>query len=150
MTSEQRRHVLIVDDDLAVREILSTALQQKSLSTDSASNGADAIRLLRENTYAVVLLDIVMPGVDGYAVLDAIDGTSVNAPVVLVVSGADPAILQQLDSRRIHGLVRKPFEPHEVANVVAACAEIRGRSAFETMAYATMISGAPLIAFLKL
>lgn len=150
MTSEQRRQILIVDDDPSVREILGTALQQQALGIDEASNGADAIRLLGENAYAVVLLDIMMPGVDGFAVLDAIDATSVNAPVVLVVSGADPALLQQLDSRRIHGIVKKPFDPHDIANVVAACAEIRGRSAFETMAFATMMSGAPLIAFLKL
>ena len=150
MTSEQRRQILIVDDDASVRDILGTALQQKSLGIDEASNGADAIRLLGENAYAVVLLDILMPGVDGFAVLDAIDATSANAPVVLVVSGADTAILQQLDSRRIHGLVKKPFDPHEIAKIVAACAEIRGRSAFETMAFATMMSGAPLIALLKL
>ncbi|HEY0157784.1 MAG TPA: response regulator [Thermoanaerobaculia bacterium] len=150
MTIEQPRQVLIVDDDPTVREILATALRQKSLVTDEASDGAEAIRLLSENVYSVVLLDILMPGVDGFRVLDAIDAGSVTAPVVLVVSGAERAVLETLDTRRIHGVVRKPFDPQEIATVVAACAEIRGRSAFETMAYATMISGAPLIALLKL
>lgn len=150
MTIEQPRQVLIVDDDPTVREILATALRQKSLVTDEASDGAEAIRLLAENVYSVVLLDILMPGVDGFRVLDAIDAGAVTAPVVLVVSGAERAVLETLDTRRIHGVVRKPFDPQEIATVVAACAEIRGRSAFETMAYATMISGAPLIALLKL
>jgi CheY-like chemotaxis protein len=149
MTIEQQRQVLIVDDDPGVREILATALRQRALSTDEAADGEEAIRLLRENTYAVVLLDIVMPNIDGFAVLDAIHASPTTAPVVLVVSGADRATLEQLDSRRIHGIVKKPFDPQEIAGVVAACAEIRGRSPFETMAVA-MISTAPLFAFLKL
>jgi CheY-like chemotaxis protein len=150
MTSEQHRQVLIVDDDPVVREILATALRQRNLLIDQASDGEHAIRLLSENTYSVVLLDILMPVIDGFGVLDAIDSTNAYAPVVLVVSGADRGLLDQLDSGRIHGVVRKPFDPHEIASVVAACAEIRGRSAFDKMALATMISGAPLIALLKL
>jgi CheY-like chemotaxis protein len=151
MTSEQHRQVLIVDDDPTVRGILATALRQTSLLTDEAADGAEAIRLIRENTYAVVLLDILMPGVSGFGVLEAIhSGIAAHAPVVLVVSGADRSVLEQLDSKHIHGVVRKPFDPQEIASVVAACAEIRGRSTFETMAFATMISGAPLIALLKL
>ena len=150
MTSEQHRQVLIVDDDPTVRGILAAALRQKPVGIDEAADGAEAIRLLSENSYAVVLLDILMPGVDGFRVLDAIDASTGHGPVVLVVSGADRSILEQLDSRRIHGIVKKPFDPQEIASVVAACAEIRGRSAFETMAVATMLSGAPLIALLKL
>ncbi len=150
MTSEQHRQVLIVDDDPVVRGILTTALRQKNLHIDEASDGAEAIRLLRESAYTVVLLDILMPGIDGFAVLDALAANEAYSPVVLVVSGADRSVLDQLDSRRIHGVVKKPFDPHEIASVVAACADIRGRSAFETMAFATMISGAPLIALLKL
>jgi two-component system sensor histidine kinase/response regulator len=150
MTLEQHRQVLIVDDDPVVREILATALRQRNLVIDQASDGEEAIRLLQENRYAVVLLDILMPGVDGFGVLDAIDTTINFSPVVLVVSGADRPVLAQLDSRRIHGVVRKPFDPHDIASVVAACAEIRGRSAFETMAVATMLSSAPLFALLKL
>jgi len=149
MMSEQRQ-VLVVDDDPVVRSILGTALRQRSLLYDEAGDGAEAIRLLRENAYAVVLLDIMMPGVNGFEVLDAIDPTAANTPVVLVVSGADRAVLDRLDSRRIHGIVKKPFDPDEIASVVAACAEIRGRSTFETMALATMMTGAPFIAFLKL
>ncbi|HEX8616680.1 MAG TPA: response regulator [Thermoanaerobaculia bacterium] len=147
---EQQRQVLVVDDDPIVRELLGAALRQRSLLFDEASDGSEAIRLLSENAYSVVLLDILMPCVDGFEVLDAIDPAAANAPVVLVVSGADRATLEQLDSRRIHGVVRKPFDPQEIASVVAACAEIRGGRTFDTMALATMISSAPLIAFFKL
>jgi DNA-binding response OmpR family regulator len=150
MTSERHRHVLVVDDDHEVRRILVTALRHRSLIPDEATSGREAIDLLRENTYSVVLLDLLMPGVNGFAVLDAIDDHAAAPPIVLVVTGAERAILDRLDSLKIHGVVKKPFDPAEVAAVVAACVEIRGRSSFETMALATMMTGAPLIALLKL
>jgi CheY-like chemotaxis protein len=144
---EPHSRILIVDDEPPVRRMLVAALREKALHIDVAGDGSEAIELLRENQYAVVLLDLMMPGVDGFTVLDAI-GEAASLPVVLVVSGADRSVLKQLDSARIHGIVRKPFDPVELADIVGACAEIRGRSAFETMAYATMLSGAPLLAIL--
>jgi CheY-like chemotaxis protein len=149
MTIEQQR-VLVVDDDAEVRRILVNALRQKSLIIDEAANGREAIELLREHAYCVVLLDILMPDVNGFGVLAAIDEESLNAPVVLVISGAERNVLDRLDAKRIHGIVRKPFDPREVAAVVAACADIRGNRAFETMALATVMTGAQLIALLKL
>lgn len=149
MTIEHRR-VLVVDDDHEVRRILTAALRQKPLVIDEAADGRQAIELLREHSYSVIVLDLLMPDLNGFGVLDFIDETAANAPVVLVVSGAPRSVLDELDSKRIHGVIRKPFVPQDVADVVAACAEIRTRSTFETMALATVMTGAPWIALLKL
>jgi DNA-binding response OmpR family regulator len=148
MTVAQHRRVLIVDDDPDIRGILVTALQQKSLIADTAADGREALALLNEQPYAVVLLDLMMPGLNGFSVLDAIDHGQV--PIVMVLTGADRETLAQLDAKKIHGIIRKPFDPLEIASVVAACIEIRGRSTFETMAMTTMVAGVPLMALLKL
>lgn len=147
--TEPHRRVLVVDDDPEVRRILVTALRLKSLEIDEAVDGGVAISLLRENRYSVVLLDLMMPGVDGLAVLDAIEREP-SPPVVLVVSGAGKHTLDRIDATRIHGIIKKPFDPLEIADVVSACADIRGRSSFETMAYATILGGSSLIALLRL
>jgi CheY-like chemotaxis protein len=147
--NDPHRRILVVDDDPEVRRILVTALRLRSLQIDEATDGASALELLRENRYAVVLLDIMMPGVDGFGVLEAL-GREPDPPVVLVVSGAGKQVLDRIDTTKIHGIVKKPFDPLEIAEVVSACAEIRGRSAFETMAYATLLGGSSLIALLKL
>ena len=147
--SEQNRRVLICDDDPEMRHLLVASLRNKPLQIDEAHDGASAIALLHEHRYAVVLLDLMMPGIDGFGVLDAIDHET-HQPVVLVVSGAGRTLLDRLDSRKIHGVVKKPFDPIELAEVVASCAEIRGRGTFEAMAVATMVAGAPLIALLDL
>ena len=66
-----------------------------------------------------------------------------------VVTGADRRALSQLVSQRIHGIVRKPFDPEELASLVVACAEIRSRLNLGTMAIATMIAGSPFLAWLN-
>lgn len=144
MQRESNGRVLIVDDDHDVRSVLAAALRQRSLVTDEASDGTSALELLSANTYTVVLLDLMSPRLDGLRVLEAIDAGA----IVLVVSSAERSLLAGLDPARIHGVVRKPFDPVDLATIVASCAELRGRSPFQTMALATMLSGAPLITLL--
>ncbi len=147
MTVPQKR-VLIADDDPEVRRLLSSVLGRRELVIDAAADGRQALDLLKENVYTVVLLDLLMPNVDGFAVLEALS-SAVSPPVVLVITAADRSTLQQLDPRKVHGIVRKPFDPEELANVVVACAEIRSRSAFETMAISAMLAGGPFLAWLN-
>ena len=72
-----------------------------------------------------------------------------SGSIVLVVTGADHRVVEQLDAQRIHGIVRKPFDCDDIASLVLACADLRGRSAFETMAIATMLAGTPFLALLN-
>ncbi|MEK6375611.1 MAG: response regulator [Acidobacteriota bacterium] len=149
MTVEQKR-VLVVDDDAVVREILSSVLQQHDLTVDAADGGEAAVKLLREHQYAVVLLDLLMPGMDGFGLLDRMAGGDVaSPPVVLVITAADRTAIERLDAQRIHGIVRKPFDPEEIARLVVACADIKSRSPFGPMAIATMIAGGPFLALLN-
>ncbi|HEV7573188.1 MAG TPA: response regulator [Thermoanaerobaculia bacterium] len=150
MNTEQQKRVLVVDDDPVIRRLLVTTLQRHSLTVDEAGDGAQALALIKEHQYAVILLDLLMPLLDGFGVLKSLDGPSMaSPPVVLVITGADRGAVDHLDPQRIHGIVRKPFDPEELASVVVACAEIRGRNTFGTMAIATVIAGSPLLALLN-
>lgn len=149
MATAQKR-VLIVDDDAQVRSLLAVVLRRHYLTVDVASEGGAAMELLRQFPYAVVLVDLIMPGIDGFQLLDAISAEGVvSPPVVLVITGADRSAVDRLDVQRIHGIVRKPFDPEEVARLVVACAEIRNRGPFGAMAMAAMIAGSPFLALLN-
>src|SRR5262249_48985627 len=149
MTAGHKR-ILVVDDDAEIRGLLTAILERQSLTVDTAADGGEAMDLLRENQYAVVLVDLMMPNIDGFTLLDLMDGPDMIAPpVVLVITAADRASIERLDTRRIHGVVRKPFEPEEIARLVVACAEIRSRSLFGPVAVATMIAGSPFLALLN-
>ena len=146
MTMDPTKRVLIVDDEKDVRDILFTVLQQRGIQADCATNGREALDLIAQHPYVVVVLDLMMPEVDGFEVLDTLRAAG-TMPVVLVLTAADQGLIDRLDASLIHGLIRKPFDPIEIADVIAACAEIRGRSMFETMALAAMIASGPLVTF---
>jgi CheY-like chemotaxis protein len=150
MTVDPHKRVLVVDDDEGVRDLLSAVLRMRGLTVDVASGGNEALDLIALNTYSVVLLDLLMPNVDGFAVLGRLHaGDNGSAPVVLVVTGAERPAIAQLDAQHIHGIVKKPFDPEELANIVVACADIRGRNALGTMAIAAVMAGSPLLALLN-
>jgi len=146
---ERLRRVLIADDDADIRAMLGSIVRRREMIVDEAANGREALELLKNNAYAVILLDLLMPDVDALAVLEALRAPGSGSPVVLVITGPDRSIVERLDTQRIHGAIRKPFDPEEVADLVVACAEIRGRIAFETMAISAMIAGGPLLAWLN-
>jgi CheY-like chemotaxis protein len=149
MAGDQHKRILIVDDDPAVRQLLGNVLRQRALMVDEAAGGNEAIEFMRENRYAVILLDLLMPDTDGFGVLEAIRTQDLNSPpVVLVLTGADRSTTDRLDAQIIHGIVRKPFDTFEVASIVVACSEIKFRGSLEAMALA-MISGAPLLDLLR-
>jgi CheY-like chemotaxis protein len=142
------KRILIVDDDAATRELIGTVLRRRELTVDEAGDGVEALELLKEHRYAVVLLDLLMPNVDGFGVIENLE-TAISTPVVLVITGADRSLIRKLDPQRIHGVVNKPFDAEDLATLVVACAEIKSRSPFEAMAISAMIAGGPFLAWLN-
>ena len=82
MVGEHKR-ILIVDDDPAVRHMLGDVLRQRSLVVDETGDGAEAIELLKQNRYAVILLDLLMPVTDGFQVLEAMASDELHSPPTL-------------------------------------------------------------------
>jgi len=148
MKVEQQRRVLVVDDEPGIRELLVRTLRRHELIVDEANDGAEALVRMREHQYAVIILDLLMPVLDGVGVVEALAGLP-SPPVVLVITGASRREIDQLNPRLVHGIVRKPFDAEELASVVVACAEIRSRNSYGAMAIATMIAGSPLLAWLN-
>lgn len=111
--NEQNIKVLIVDDDEHICQLLELYLQREGFSADYCNNGELALTKLRDKNYDAVLLDVMMPGLDGYAVLSELRKFS-DVPVIMLSARGE-----SLD--RITGLdkgaddyITKPFEPDEV------------------------------------
>lgn len=149
MTTDLTKRILIVDDNDDIRSLLFTILRRRFLHVDEASDARAAASLLEANRYAVVLLDLMMPAHDGFELLDAFRQEKEDAPVVIVVTGASDEAIARLDPTFVHGIIRKPFDPEEVATIVAACAEIRSRRLFETMCLASVFASGSFIHFIS-
>src|SRR3712207_2236073 len=83
-------HILVVDDNRMNRIKLSRSLEQQGHSVEVAENGRRALEMLRERPFDLVLLDIIMPEMDGYQVLERIKRDSrLQSIPVIVISAVD-------------------------------------------------------------
>jgi len=119
---EQRQRVLVADDDQSIRQLVSTIVRRESFSVDAASDGTEAIELLKKHEYAVVLLDLMMPRMDGFGVIEWLrENPPLIKPIVIVITAYADQRFKEVDSELVSGVLRKPFEVAELGNLVRAC-----------------------------
>lgn len=113
------QHILIADDNEDIREVLGTYVAKEGFEPVQAKDGIEAFELFKKCNPAVVLLDIMMPGMDGYKVCKKIREMS-EVPIILITAKGE-------DYERVMGLdigaddyVVKPFSPSEVMARVRA------------------------------
>lgn len=122
------KDVLIVDDDDATRTVISSALTAAGLTCDTASDGVDALEQLTTRAYAVVLLDLVMPRLDGRGLLEQLRTTTMpgaEPPIVLVVTASGEREALHAVSDLVQIVIRKPFELSALTELVQDCAAAR-------------------------
>jgi CheY-like chemotaxis protein len=100
--------VLIVDEDAAIRTLLSAILLRSGYDSVHARDGQEALALLEVGSFHAVILDLLMPGVTGYQVLDRMPPAMQRRTIVLTAASEKQRLA--VDVSRIHALIRKPFE----------------------------------------
>jgi len=83
--------ILVVDDDQAVLSVLKRGLAYEGFAVDTASDGADGLRVAHERSPDLVILDIMMPGLDGLEVLRRLRAADAQLPVILLTARDAPA-----------------------------------------------------------
>jgi CheY-like chemotaxis protein len=114
--------VLVVDDEPAIRALVAKIVERAGHPVDTARDGAEAIAKLEAQEYAVVVLDLMMPIVDGYALIDHLKRRGGPRPAIIVVSAGDSAALRQLDGSVVHSIIRKPFDIDVLGDLITAAA----------------------------
>lgn len=87
--------ILVVDDELAIRMALKTAFTRENMNVTEASCGAQALNLLHEQTFDLIILDIMMQDMDGYTILQRLRAEKIMTPV-LMLSGKQEEMDQVL------------------------------------------------------
>ena len=127
MQEERRKssgcgEVLIVEDDNAIRRLLTATFQRDGLPVTPARDGAEALEALRGRQYRVVLLDLMMPRVSGWEVIDWLRDHPTEKPrTLIVVSATNRDVLNELDPNIVNAVVFKPFNIDELTGYVKAC-----------------------------
>jgi DNA-binding response OmpR family regulator len=102
--------VLVADDDPAIRMLVARVLVRQGYDVSTATDGADAITQLDQSSFDLLVLDLMMPRVDGLGVITHLQTRGVATPPILVMTAASPDILRRLPRERIAGIVTKPFD----------------------------------------
>jgi CheY-like chemotaxis protein len=115
-------HALVVDDDETIREVAQMALELVGgWRVTTASNGAEAVELARTDRPDVVLLDVMLPRVDGPAILKMLraeTGTR-DIPVIYLTAKATAGREEEWPLNGATGVIAKPFDPMTLADDVA-------------------------------
>lgn len=125
MGSEQGRgRILVVDDEPAIRALLKKIIERRGYLVDDAKDGAEAIDLLQVNTYDLMLIDLMMPNVNGFELVEYLSKHpgKRRPSVIVITAAAESKPLRHLDPNIVHSVVRKPFDIDVVADLVDAAA----------------------------
>jgi CheY-like chemotaxis protein len=118
--SQMAKRILVVDDDENILNLERTILEQKGFDVTGASGGAEALKLLAEKTFDLVLLDVMMPEVDGFAVCRKIkeDERLKDIPVIfLTAKGGGEALAEGFESGAVM-YINKPFTANKLLTIV--------------------------------
>jgi two-component system response regulator VicR len=117
----KRHRALIVEDDPAIRRLVGKLLQRRGIDIDIANDGKQAIEKIRGGGYSVLILDLMVPEVNGFEIIDFVKKSQITTPVV-VVSAVSHQALTKLDRSVVKLVISKPFDVEEFTkSILALC-----------------------------
>lgn len=121
-------YVLVVDDDPAIRGLLADALRDEGFLVDLAAHGREALDAMRARRPATVVLDLMMPVMDGFSFMKACHSEQLCDNVPIVVISAVHDALARVDEVPVHACVAKPFDLDDLVRMVGRFARANGAS----------------------
>jgi CheY-like chemotaxis protein len=116
--------MLLVDDDQNVREVLAHLLASLGYECQTAGDGVSGLSHFDQGGWDLVLLDIAMPAMSGWTVVETIRRRDPLLPIVLITGMPEPAVMRRARERRLPVLL-KPFRFEAIQTVVATALQLR-------------------------
>jgi CheY-like chemotaxis protein len=104
------KRILIVDDDDAIRAMVERILRREHYDVESARDGFEAIEKLTHNDYGTILLDLMMPRVDGHGVLRFLETEKEAPPPVIVMTASPHGAQESGTAQPVFRVLSKPFD----------------------------------------
>jgi DNA-binding response OmpR family regulator len=124
LVSERKPRALVVDDDDPIRTMLAKVVERQNLQVDTARDGVEAIERIDQDGYSVIVLDMMMPRIDGFGVLRHMQEHHPEKLKCTIIASAVPEseILKKFDVPvyRIHA---KPFDMAKLIEDIRECTE---------------------------
>jgi CheY-like chemotaxis protein len=111
--------ILVVEDNQDIRHILTAILVRANYIVNNADLATQALTMIQTTSFDLILLDLMMPGMDGNGFLRMMASYKPEVPIIVVT--ASPQYLTNPDSPQIKGIITKPFQTKELLRVVEGC-----------------------------
>lgn len=118
---KNRKKVCVVDDEDSIRDIYKTALEQSGYDVVTAIDGEDGLKVVRQEKPDVVLIDIMMPKIDGLEMMKTLrsDENFFDIPIIVMTNVDDQKIVKEAGKLNTQFyLVKSLFEPKKVVNII--------------------------------
>jgi len=110
--------VLIIDDSSYMRGKVRALLKDDNFEIDEAENGMKALQMTAAKIFDVILLDIIMPGIDGLKVLAALTAERPTSPVIIVTADIQESVVNQCITLGAKAVLHKPPKEEELLQAV--------------------------------
>jgi two-component system OmpR family response regulator len=107
-------HILVVDDEAAIRELISEVLNISGFTVASSADGLDALNQIRRTKFDLILLDVNLPKVDGFAVLEKVRESAPTQPIIMLSARTDKDDVINGLKLGADDYIRKPFSVEEL------------------------------------
>jgi DNA-binding response OmpR family regulator len=122
--SKTKKRILLVEDEADLASVLRSKLEKEGYEVDGAEDGEEGYRKIKEDEPDLILLDIVMPKMDGYRVLEKMQEDDIHIPVIIISNSGQPLELEKTEKMgAVDHLVKTQFDPKEVIDKVTAYLE---------------------------
>jgi len=133
--------ILVVDDDEALRRLCTRVLAARGYEVHTAADGEEAVRKVQSHAYRVVLLDLMMPGMDGIECLKQMKARGCRADVVMVTGYGNVPTAVEAMKVGARDFIEKPFKPQDLHAMLEDILQRQSRNA--------TLSTDPVVAFIQ-
>ena len=122
-------YVLVIDDDPAIRGLVADALRGEGYAVDLAAHGREALDAVRARRPTTIVLDLMMPVMDGFSFIEACQREQLCTDVPIVVISAVQDALKRVEQASINACIAKPFDLDDLVRTVGLYASPNGQAA---------------------
>jgi DNA-binding NtrC family response regulator len=120
---EFQSRILLIDDDVQSNNLLRTVLERCGYGVTSALSGEEALQLLAQNSFAVVITDLVLPGIDGLEILKYLQEHSSHTNVILITGNASAETAVEAMKNGAFDYITKPLNIDKLKLIIAKSLE---------------------------
>ena len=117
------RTALLCEDDTAIREMIRTVLARDGFAVDAVCDGASAITRLEEGSFDLIVLDLMMPGMNGFDIVDFLESHQPGRLKRVLITTAVPAHVAEKLPASICHILPKPFDIDRLLEYARTCSE---------------------------